>query len=52
VLLEVLEFLGQEPASELRGAAKDDVLAWGVENWRLSAVPRRNKIQCRLKASY
>ncbi len=52
VLFEVLEFLGQEPALEMRGASKDDVLAWGVENWRLSAVPRRNKIPYRLKAPF
>jgi glutamyl-Q tRNA(Asp) synthetase len=46
-LLEVLEFLGQGPPPDLRGAAAAEVLAWGVANWRLDAVPRRDKIHYR-----
>ncbi|HSS64553.1 MAG TPA: tRNA glutamyl-Q(34) synthetase GluQRS [Gammaproteobacteria bacterium] len=51
VLFEVLEFLGQSPAPVLRGAAPDEVLAWGVAHWRLDAVPRRGTIRYRQGAS-
>ncbi len=50
VLFEVLEFLGQRPAPDLRGASKNDVLAWGVQHWRLNAVPRSDRIQYRDEA--
>lgn len=45
LLFEVLEFLGQGPAPDLRGAAADEVLAWGVAHWRLDSVPGRDKIR-------
>ncbi len=47
VLFEVLSFLGQDPAPELRGAAANDVLSWGIDHWRLEAVPRRDSIPYR-----
>lgn len=45
VLFDVLEFLGQRPMPGLRGAAPDEILARAVSNWRLDAVPRRDKIR-------
>lgn len=45
VLFDVLEFLGQRPIPELRGAAPDEILPRAVSDWRLDAVPRRGKIR-------
>ncbi len=47
LLFEVVEFLGQDPAPDLRDAAANEILAWGVKNWRLDAVPRQAKIRYR-----
>lgn len=52
VLLEVLAFLGQTPMPELRGASASEILSWGVSNWRLKAVPRRNKIRYEREIPY
>jgi len=45
VLFEVLGFLGQRPLPDLRAAPVKEVIAWGVANWRLDAVPKRDKIR-------
>ncbi|MDX1433704.1 MAG: tRNA glutamyl-Q(34) synthetase GluQRS [Gammaproteobacteria bacterium] len=40
LLVEVLEFLGQAPAAELRRAPLAELWAWAIDAWRLDAVPR------------
>jgi glutamyl-Q tRNA(Asp) synthetase len=48
LLVEVLEFLGQQPDPALRGSTAGDVLEWGRSHWRLERVPRRANIRwCR-----
>lgn len=44
LLCDVLEFLGQAPDPGLRDAAAGEVLDWGIANWRLARVPRRERI--------
>ena len=43
-LLAALDFLGQGPPAALRAAEGADILRWGVANWRLARVPRRQTI--------
>jgi glutamyl-Q tRNA(Asp) synthetase len=40
MLRACLEFLGQQPEPQLRGATPSEVLDWGVAHWSLSRVPR------------
>jgi glutamyl-Q tRNA(Asp) synthetase len=40
ILYTCLEFLGQRPEPQLRGATPSEVLDWGVAHWSLSRVPR------------
>ncbi len=39
-LLAALEFLGQRPPLELRGAAVPEIWTWAWGNWQLGRVPR------------
>lgn len=39
LLFSALSFLGQAPAGELKNAAPEELLAWGVENFRVGQVP-------------
>ena len=41
VLLEVLQFLGQQPLSELSGAPLDELWKWAILNWRRAALPAK-----------
>lgn len=41
VLIQALSFLGQHPAQELKGAKKQDILAWAVAHWTISAISNR-----------
>jgi len=41
MLLDALDFLGQEPDPALRDAELDEVWAWASASWRLAKVPRR-----------
>ena len=41
VLVDALEFLGQGPPRDLARAPAAEVIAWGVECWDRSRVPRR-----------
>ena len=41
VLVDALEFLGQRPPRGLTRAPAADVIAWGVERWDRTRVPRR-----------
>jgi len=40
LLLDALRFLGQEPPRGLHGAPCAEILAWGVQHFEVSAVPR------------
>ena len=42
-----LEFLGQQPNAELRGAPPAELLAWGIINWDTAFVPRIMGIACK-----
>ena len=44
LLLAALYFLGQEPDKALQAASSGEIIRWGIENWRLSQVPRRQTI--------
>lgn len=39
-LFSVLEFLGQRPPQELRGAGPQELWRWALANWQLARVPR------------
>jgi glutamyl-Q tRNA(Asp) synthetase len=39
ILYQCLEFLGQEPEPVLLQASVDEVLNWGIANWKLSKIP-------------
>ena len=41
VLVDALEFLGQRPPRDLARAPAAEVIAWGVERWDRTRVPRR-----------
>ena len=38
VLLQSLNFLGQNPVRELKDAGKQDILAWAVDHWTIEGV--------------
>ncbi|WP_116475714.1 tRNA glutamyl-Q(34) synthetase GluQRS [Zobellella maritima] len=40
-----LDFLGQRPPAELRGAEPGVLLAWGQAHWSLSSIPAHAKIE-------
>ena len=42
LLISALRFLGQLPPPALEGASPAEILAWGVGNFELAAVPRRS----------
>lgn len=39
LLLQVLDFLGQQPPLELRDATLDELWQWAIGHWRLEGVP-------------
>ncbi len=41
-----LRFLGQQPPLDLRHAPPQDLLAWAVEHWRPSSIPRVQSASC------
>jgi len=45
VIIEVLEFLGQQPPADLSNNHVDEVLSWAVQNWNLAKVPTSDKRQ-------
>lgn len=45
VLFSALEFLGQQPPHELRGANAAELLGWGISHWRLENVPGTRAIR-------
>ena len=44
LLAQALRFLGQEVPAELEQAPPGEVLRWGVEHFRLDAVPHENRV--------
>ena len=44
LLIGALNFLGQQPHSELYDASVDELWSWAVENWRMDRVPRQRAI--------
>lgn len=38
-LIAALEFLGQAPPATLRGANVTEIIAWGIDNWNVTAIP-------------
>lgn len=42
-LLQVLQFLGQQPPLELHDASLTELWSWATANWQLSRVPRITK---------
>ncbi len=44
ILFACLEFLGQNPSRELLKYPVDEVIKWGIENWKLSNIPNRPEI--------
>lgn len=43
-LLKALDFLGQEPDPVLTGAAPVEIVAWAIENWVLTKIPKQNAL--------
>ena len=41
LLLQVLNFFGQEPADELHGSNIDDIWRWAIKNWDIHKVPTK-----------
>lgn len=44
LLVDALDFLGQQPDARLRAASLDELWSWAVANWRLDRVPRQRAI--------
>ncbi len=44
LLIDALDFLGQQPHSQLRYADLDELWSWAIENWRTDRVPRQRAI--------
>ncbi|WP_454256094.1 tRNA glutamyl-Q(34) synthetase GluQRS [Pseudomonas sp. Marseille-Q8238] len=40
LLLRALRALGQQPPADLAGAAAGELLAWGIEHWDATRIPR------------
>ena len=43
-LWQALHFLGQCPPLELMTSRIDEIIEWGIANWRLERVPASEKI--------
>lgn len=43
-LVRALSFLGHEPPASVRPSSAAEIIAWAVEHWRLSRVPRLRTI--------
>jgi len=44
LLIAALDFLGQQPHSQLHHATLDELWSWAIENWRSDRVPRQRAI--------
>ena len=44
LLIRALDFLGQQPPSELAGSSLEDIWKWAVTNWDIGRVPKKSKM--------
>ncbi|MFT5349929.1 MAG: glutamyl-Q tRNA(Asp) synthetase [Planctomycetota bacterium] len=44
ILVNCLSFLGQNPDKSLLESSVDEVIQWGIENWKFSTIPRMEAI--------
>ena len=44
LLIGALDFLGQQPPSQLQDASLDELWSWAIESWRMDRVPRQRAI--------
>ncbi len=44
VLYACLTFLGQAPDTQLRDARVEDIICWGIANWKLNKVPQQRQL--------
>lgn len=50
LLLRALRALGQQPPTDLQGAAPAELLAWGITHWDATRIPRsRTLAEAQLK---
>ncbi|HYZ85238.1 MAG TPA: tRNA glutamyl-Q(34) synthetase GluQRS [Bryobacteraceae bacterium] len=47
-LIDALEFLGQQPLSELRAASPHTIIEWAVAKWRPDAIPNQRSREMQL----
>ncbi len=43
-LVAALNFLGQQPPSELEAESKEAIITWAIKNWHLNKVPKQQQI--------
>ncbi|WP_261843719.1 tRNA glutamyl-Q(34) synthetase GluQRS [Aliamphritea ceti] len=43
-LLAALNFLGQQPPTDLADSNKEDILAWAIQHWQINQVPAQSTI--------
>ncbi|MBI3772002.1 MAG: tRNA glutamyl-Q(34) synthetase GluQRS [Gammaproteobacteria bacterium] len=43
LIIQVLEFLGQQPPAELSDATLDELWQWAIHHWNLQNVPRQDQ---------
>jgi glutamyl-Q tRNA(Asp) synthetase len=43
LIIQVFEFLGQRPPSELNDATLDELWQWAIKHWQLANVPRQDQ---------
>jgi glutamyl-Q tRNA(Asp) synthetase len=48
LLLSVLDFLGQQPPTELIESSINDIWQWAIQHWQLDLVPRVKSMQAHL----
>jgi len=44
ILINCLQFLGQNPQETLWESSVDEVIQWGIDNWSLSNIPKQMEI--------
>ena len=44
-LFAALQFLGQQPPSELKHSCVDEIIQWAITHWQLDSVPKKQEIQ-------
>lgn len=44
-LLAALQFLGQQPPSELKNFSVEEIISWAITHWQLNQVPKKRQIE-------